>query len=95
MRLGKRAGALLLGAAVLFLIGTNVQAGMLFVLAALFLGALLAGILLPLGALRGLEATLVAPDEATVREHARHGGFPADRVSEVRSVIDPTTAEKM
>ncbi|MDX1500792.1 MAG: DUF4242 domain-containing protein [Thermoanaerobaculia bacterium] len=35
----------------------------------------------------------VAPDEASVREHARQGGFPADAVSRVRSVIDPTTAE--
>lgn len=35
----------------------------------------------------------IAPDEATVREHARQGGFPANRVSEVRSVIDPTTAD--
>ena len=35
----------------------------------------------------------VAPDEKTVLEHARRGGFPANRVSRVRSVIDPTTAE--
>jgi hypothetical protein len=35
----------------------------------------------------------IAPDEATVRKHAEMGGFPADRVSEVRTVIDPTTAE--
>jgi hypothetical protein len=34
-----------------------------------------------------------APNEAMVREHARQGGFPANRVSEVKSVIDPTTAE--
>ena len=34
-----------------------------------------------------------APNEAMVREHARQGGFPADRVSEVRAVIDPGTAE--
>jgi len=34
-----------------------------------------------------------APNEAMVREHARQGGFPATRVSEVKSVIDPTTAE--
>ena len=33
----------------------------------------------------------IAPDEATVREHAKQGGFPANRVSEVRTVIDPTT----
>ena len=35
----------------------------------------------------------IAPDEEAVREHARRGGFPASRVSRVRSVIDPTTAE--
>jgi len=35
----------------------------------------------------------IAPDEATVREHAKQGGFPANRISEVRGVIDPTTAE--
>lgn len=35
----------------------------------------------------------IAPNEAMVREHAAQGGFPANRVSEVRSVIDPTTAE--
>ena len=35
----------------------------------------------------------IAPDKATVQEHAKQGGFPADRISEVRSVIDPTTAE--
>jgi hypothetical protein len=37
----------------------------------------------------------IAPDEATVREHARQGGFPANRVSEIKTVIDPTTAEPM
>jgi hypothetical protein len=35
----------------------------------------------------------IAPNEAMVREHARQGGFPANRVSEVTTVIDPTTAE--
>nr|MDQ3375133.1 DUF4242 domain-containing protein [Acidobacteriota bacterium] len=35
----------------------------------------------------------VAPNEEMVREHARQGGFPANRISEVKSVIDPTTAE--
>jgi hypothetical protein len=33
----------------------------------------------------------IAPDEDTVREHARKGGFPADKVVEVVSIIDPTT----
>jgi hypothetical protein len=35
----------------------------------------------------------VAPDEETVRAHAQKGGFPANSVARVRSVIDPTTAE--
>jgi hypothetical protein len=35
----------------------------------------------------------IAPNEEMVREHARQGGFPANRVSEVKAVIDPTTAE--
>ena len=33
----------------------------------------------------------IAPSEAMVREHARQGGFPANRISEVKNVIDPTT----
>jgi hypothetical protein len=35
----------------------------------------------------------IAPDEAAVRRHAQEGGFPANRVSRVRQIIDPTTAE--
>jgi hypothetical protein len=35
----------------------------------------------------------IAPDEATVREHATQGGFPANVVSRVRTMIDPTTSE--
>jgi Protein of unknown function (DUF4242) len=35
----------------------------------------------------------LAPDEAAVREHAKKGGFPANRISAVRRLIDPTTAE--
>lgn len=35
----------------------------------------------------------LAPDEETVREHARRGGFPANRVSAVRRLIDPSTAD--
>jgi len=34
-----------------------------------------------------------APNEEMIREHARQGGFPANRISEVVSVIDPGTAE--
>jgi len=35
----------------------------------------------------------IAPNEEMVREHARLGGFPANRVSEIKEIIDPTTAE--
>jgi hypothetical protein len=35
----------------------------------------------------------IAPNEEAVREHAAQGGFPANRVARVRSVIDPTTAD--
>lgn len=35
----------------------------------------------------------VAPNEEMVREHARQGGFPANSVSQVATMIDPTTAE--
>ncbi len=35
----------------------------------------------------------VSPNEQLVREHAQQGGFPANRISEIKSVIDPTTAE--
>ena len=35
----------------------------------------------------------IAPDEAAVRKHAEMGGFPANRVSQVRTMIGPTTAE--
>jgi hypothetical protein len=34
-----------------------------------------------------------APNEEMIREHAQRGGFPANRISQVRSMIDPTTAE--
>jgi hypothetical protein len=35
----------------------------------------------------------IAPDEDTIREHARRGGFPANRISQVKQIIDPATAE--
>jgi hypothetical protein len=35
----------------------------------------------------------IAPNEEMVKEHARQGGFPANRISEVKIVIDPTSAE--
>jgi hypothetical protein len=34
-----------------------------------------------------------APNEAMIREHAKQGGFPANRISEVATIIEPTTAE--
>jgi hypothetical protein len=40
-----------------------------------------------------IYCTYIAPSEELVQEHARRGGFPADRVSVVREVIDPTTKE--
>lgn len=40
-----------------------------------------------------LYCVYISPNEALVREHARRGGFPADRISEVKTVIDPITAE--
>lgn len=36
----------------------------------------------------------ISPDEDMIREHATKGGFPANRISEVTTVIDPTTSEK-
>lgn len=35
----------------------------------------------------------IAPNAEAVREHAKRGGFPANQISEVRNMIDPTTAE--
>jgi hypothetical protein len=35
----------------------------------------------------------IAPDDAMVREHARRGGFPANRVAEIMAGMDPATAE--
>jgi hypothetical protein len=35
----------------------------------------------------------IAPNEETVREHAQKGGFPANRISQVRATVDPTSAE--
>ena len=35
----------------------------------------------------------IAPNEQMIREHAQQGGFPANRISEIKTMIDPTTAE--
>ncbi|HKW48696.1 MAG TPA: DUF4242 domain-containing protein [Gemmatimonadaceae bacterium] len=40
-----------------------------------------------------ITCVYIAPNAEIVREHARRSGFPADRVLEVASIIDPTTAE--
>jgi hypothetical protein len=40
-----------------------------------------------------LYCVYLAPDEAIIREHAKRGGFPANRISAVRALIDPSTAE--
>ena len=37
----------------------------------------------------------IAPNEEMIRIHAQEGGFPANRISEVRAVIDPTTSESL
>jgi hypothetical protein len=35
----------------------------------------------------------IAPNEEMIREHAQRGGFPANQVTQIKSVIDPTTSE--
>ena len=40
-----------------------------------------------------IHCIYIAPDEVTVRQHAQQGGFPTNHVAEVKSRIDPTTAE--
>lgn len=40
-----------------------------------------------------LYCVYIAPDEASIREHASRGGFPANRISRIVTTIDPSTAE--
>lgn len=40
-----------------------------------------------------IYCTYIAPNEDAIREHAEQGGFPADNISEVQAIIDPTTAK--
>lgn len=40
-----------------------------------------------------IYCTYIAPNQDMIRDHAERGGFPANKISEVRSTIDPTTAE--
>ncbi len=35
----------------------------------------------------------IAPNEEIIREHANQGGFPANRISKIKAIIDPTTSE--
>jgi Protein of unknown function (DUF4242) len=41
-----------------------------------------------------LYCIYIAPNEDLIREHAREGGFPATRISEVKAMMDPTTSER-
>ena len=41
-----------------------------------------------------LYCVYIAPNEELIREHAQQGGFPANRISEIKTMIDPTTAEE-
>jgi len=40
-----------------------------------------------------LYCIYISPNEEMIREHALQGGFPANRISEIKAIIDPTTAE--
>ena len=40
-----------------------------------------------------LYCVYIAPNEELIREHAQQSGFPANRISEIKTMIDPTTAE--
>jgi hypothetical protein len=41
----------------------------------------------------GSSLSAIAPDEDILLEHARCGGFPADRISKVSTIIDPSTGD--
>lgn len=71
MRPRPRAAGLFVGALILFLVGTNVQAGWLFVIAALMLGAVGAGAVLPARMVRGVEVTRRAPERASQGDAVR------------------------
>ena len=40
-----------------------------------------------------ITCVYIAPNEEMIRQHAQQGGFPANRISEIKGIIDPTTAE--
>jgi uncharacterized protein (DUF58 family) len=64
LRPRRRAGALALGAVLLFTVGTSVQAGWLLVLSSILLGSAVAGLLLPLRMVRGIHVERRTPEEA-------------------------------
>ncbi|HTO12788.1 MAG TPA: DUF4242 domain-containing protein [Candidatus Binatia bacterium] len=41
-----------------------------------------------------LYCVYIAPNEEMIREHARQGGFPANKISEIKTTIDPTTGDR-
>jgi uncharacterized protein (DUF58 family) len=67
----KRFAALLVGAAALFAVGTNVQSGWLLVISSLLVGAAASGYVLPLAALSGIDVARRAPDAAYQGSSAR------------------------
>jgi len=71
LRPTKRFGALLAGAVILFVIGTNIQSGWLLVLSSLLVASLVAGSLLPLRTVRRVEVERSAPLEAYQGDHLR------------------------
>ena len=40
-----------------------------------------------------IYCTYIAPNQEEIRKHANEGGFPANSIAEIKSVIDPTTSE--
>jgi uncharacterized protein (DUF58 family) len=79
MRIRRRAFGLLGGAILLFLVGTNIQSGWLFVLSSLLLGALAGGLIIPFAMVRGLRVERRAPPEAFAGDEV-----PVDLVVENR-----------
>jgi uncharacterized protein (DUF58 family) len=95
-RLRSRVVGLTVGAALLFLVGTNVQAGWVFVLSALLLGVAVAGALLPFGVVRGVTVARRAAAEAFVGDGVRVDvvvSNPTRKRKPFLSVRDPYVAE--
>jgi len=95
-RLRPRAAGLAVGAGLLFLVGTNVQSGWVFVLSAMLLGAAVAGAVLPFGVTRGLQVARRAPDEGFVGDEVQVDLVVANPTSRPRlsvSIRDPHVAE--